>query len=237
MNLGLSTRRQNPAIGKPLTAVPQLLSVRTFLVLALCLGAVGFAVYSPSLNFQFVLDDHRFTGDPRIQFPDHVWDYFANYVWAQFTGGPPSFYRPLFLVWLRINFILSAMSPWGWHLLSVVKHLAVAVLLGLLVLRLLPDRIAALIAASLFALHPAQNESVGWVTVPDPLMSAAILGALLLYFRSLAVVPQSQSHERKSRKTARTRKSAQPQAYWLIASAAACFAALLAKETASFCLS
>jgi len=140
MNLGLSTRRQNPAIGKPLTAVPQLLSVRTFLVLALCLGAVGFAVYSPSLNFQFVLDDHRFTGDPRIQFPDHVWDYFANYVWAQFTGGPPSFYRPLFLVWLRINFILSAMSPWGWHLLSVVKHLAVAVLLGLLVLRLLRDR-------------------------------------------------------------------------------------------------
>ena len=131
MNLGLSTRRQNPAIGKPLTAVPQLLSVRTFLVLALCLGAVGFAVYSPSLNFQFVLDDHRFTGDPRIQFPDHVWDYFANYVWAQFTGGPPSFYRPLFLVWLRINFILSAMSPWGWHLLSVVKHLAVAVLLGM----------------------------------------------------------------------------------------------------------
>ncbi|MFL6442310.1 MAG: tetratricopeptide repeat protein [Candidatus Sulfotelmatobacter sp.] len=231
MNLGLSTRRQNPAIGKPLTAVPELLSVRTFFVVALCLGAVAFAVYSPSLKFQFVLDDHRFTGDPRIQFPDHVWDYFANYVWAQFTGGPPSFYRPLFLVWLRINFILSAMSPWGWHLLSIVKHLAVAVLLGLLVLRLLRDRIAALIAASLFALHPAQNESVGWVTVPDPLMSAAILGALLLYLRWIAVVPQGQSHERKSRKTARSRKAAQPQLYWLVTSAAVCFAALLAKET------
>src|SRR5436305_4708395 len=232
MNLGLSTRRQYPTLRKSLAGVPDLVYRRTFLVVALSLGTVVFAVYSPSLKFQFVLDDHRFTGDPRIQFPDHVWNYFANYVWAQFTGGPPSFYRPLFLVWLRINFILSAMSPWGWHLLSIVKHLAVAVLLGLLVLRLLRDRIAALIAASLFALHPAQNESVGWVTVPDPLMSAAILGALLLYFRSLAVVPQSQSHERKSRKTARTRKSAQPQAYWLIASAAACFAALLAKETA-----
>ena len=231
MNLGLSTRRQNPAIGKPLTAVPELLSVRTFFVVALCLGAVAFAVYSPSLKFQFVLDDHRFTGDPRIQFPDHVWDYFANYVWAQFTGGPPSFYRPLFLVWLRINFILSAMSPWGWHLLSIVKHLAVAVLLGLMVLRLLRDRIAALIAASLFALHPAQNESVAWVTVPDPLMSAAILGALLLYLRWIAVVPQGQSHERKSRKTARSRKAAQPQLYWLVTSAAVCFAALLAKET------
>jgi len=229
MNLGLSTRRQNPAIGKPLTAVPELLSVRTFLVLALCLGAVVFAVYISSLDFQFVLDDHRFTGDPRIQFPDHVWDYFANYVWAQFTGGPPSFYRPLFLVWLRINFILSAMSPWGWHLLSIVKHLAVAVLLGFLVLRLLRDRIAALVAATLFALHPAQTESVAWVTVPDPLMSAAVLGAVLLYLRWIEVFPHPQRHERKSRKAARTKKA---ESYWLIASAAACFAALLAKETA-----
>ena len=232
MNLGLSTRRQDPAIGKPLTAVTELLSVRTFFVAALCLGAVVFAVYSPTLKFQFVLDDHRFTGDPRIQFPDHVWDYFASYVWAQFTGGPPSFYRPLFLVWMRINFILSAMSPWGWHALSIAKHLAVAVLLGFLVLRLLRDRAAALIAAALFALHPAQTESVAWVTVPDPLMSAAMLGAVLLYLRWIAAVPQLQGQERKSRKAARMKKAANPESYWLIASAAACFAALLAKETA-----
>jgi hypothetical protein len=232
MNLGLSTRGQNPAVGKSFAGVPELLSLGSFLVVALCLAAAVFAVYSPSLNFQFVLDDHRFTGDPRIQSPDHVWDYFANFVWAQFTGGPPSFYRPLFLVWLRINFILSAMSPWGWHALSIAKHLAVAALLGLLVLRLLRDRFAALLAAALFALHPAQTESVAWVTVPDPLMSAAILGALLLYLRWMAVVPLSQAHERKSRKTARTRKAAQPKEYWLIASAAVGFTALLAKETA-----
>jgi protein O-mannosyl-transferase len=232
MNLGLSTRRQNPAVGKSFAGVPELLSLRSFLVVALCLAAAVFAVYSPSLNFQFVLDDHRFTSDPRIQFPDHVWDYFANYVWAQFTGGPPSFYRPLFLVWLRINFILSAMSPWGWHALSIAKHLAVAALLGFLVLRLLRDRVAALVAASLFVLHPAQTESVAWVTVPDPLMSAAILSALLLYLRWVEIVTPSQARERKSRKAARTKKASQPQAYWLIASASVAFAALLAKETA-----
>ena len=232
MNLGLSTRRQNLAIGKSLAGVPELLAPLSFFVVALCLGAVVLAVYSPALKFQFVLDDHRFTGDPRIQFPDHVWDYFANYVWAQYTGGPPSFYRPLFILWLRINFILSALSPWGWHLLSITKHLVVAVLLGLLVLRLLRDRIAALIAATLFALHPAQTESVAWVTVPDPLMSLGILGAVLLYLKWVMVLPGGQAHERKSRKTARTRKAPQPQASWLIASAAVCFAALLAKETA-----
>src|SRR3984957_5990146 len=130
MNLGLPTRRQTLAIGPPLAPAPELLSPRTSFVGALCLSAVVFAVYSPALEFQFVLDDHRFTADPRIQSPRHVWDYFATYVWAQSIGGPPSFYRPLFILWLRINFILSTMSPWGWHLLSITKHVAVAALLG-----------------------------------------------------------------------------------------------------------
>jgi hypothetical protein len=131
-----------------------------------------------------------------------------------------------------MNFILSAMSPWGWHALSIVKHLAVAVLLGFLVLRLLRDRVAALIAATLFALHPAQTESVAWVTVPDPWMSAATLGALLLYLRWIELVSHSQDRERKSRKRAKASQAAQSQTSWLIASSIVALAALLAKETA-----
>jgi fumarate reductase subunit D len=73
---------------------------------------------------------------------------------------------------------------------------------------------------------------VAWVTVPDPLMAMALLGALLLYLRWIAVVPDSQDQERKRRKRARARKAAQPQTSWLIASVAVGFAALLAKETA-----
>jgi hypothetical protein len=43
------------------------------------------------------------------------------------------------------------MSPAGWHLFSVVKHLLAVAMLGLLVWRLLRDRAAALLAMSLFA--------------------------------------------------------------------------------------
>ena len=84
--------------------------------LLLCLG---FAIYIPSLKFDFILDDHRFTGDPRIQESGHFPDYFSNYVWAQFTGGPPSFYRPIFVSWMRLSFIFAELSPWGWHLPSI----------------------------------------------------------------------------------------------------------------------
>jgi protein O-mannosyl-transferase len=216
----------------------QLHSPRISLAFALCCIVLVFAVYSRSLDFQFVLDDHRFTADPRIQQSGHLWDYFANYVWAQFPGGPPSFYRPVFALWMRISFLLSALSPWGWHLLSILKHVAVAALLGMLTLRLLRDSTAALLAAALFALHPAQTESVSWVTVPDPLMSAGVLAALLCYLRYLEgdVRSGEQTSRRKSRKTherkTHERKTPRPSIAWLAASVAAYFAALLAKETA-----
>ena len=205
---------------------------RIFFVLALCCVCLVFAVYSRSLGFQFVLDDHNFTSDPRIQESGHIWDYFSNYVWAQFTGGPPSFYRPVFLLWMRINFALSALSPWGWHLLSIAKHMLVATLLGMLAWKLLRDLVAALAIATLFALHPAQTESVSWVTVPDPLMTAGLLGTLLLYLRYVDFMSApSEAGQKKSRKR-RVPPLSKPSRLWLIGSAAAYFAALLSKEAA-----
>ena len=187
-------------------------------IVAVALAATVVAVYSPTLNFKFILDDHRYVGDPRVQSPGHVWEYFTTYVWAQFTGGPTSFYRPLFVLWMRLNFILSGESPWGWHLLSVVKHVSVAVLLGLLVWKLLRDRVAALLAAALFVLHPAQTESVAWISVPDSLMSIAILGSVLLYLHYIQIQniqresasgqTQTASSRRKSRKQAQGQSQA-----------------------------
>ena len=202
------------------------------LVIAVSCVAVVFAiVYAPSLNFQFILDDHRFTADPRIQFSGHIWDYFTSFVWAQFTGGPPSFYRPIFLLWMRINYILCDLSTWGWHLLSMIKHAAVALLLAWLVWKLLRDRTAALLAGALFALHPAQTESVAWTTVPDPLMALGVVGSLLLY---LKYVDRGQPEDDKEiRRTKARKKAARPPSYGLLfAASSICFLALGAKETA-----
>jgi protein O-mannosyl-transferase len=231
MNPSAPIRRQKVPVLTPARGVRELLSPRGGLIAALALAVAVFAVYWLSLDFQFILDDHRFTNDPRIQSSGHVWDYFANYVWAQFTGGPSSFYRPVFIVWMRVNFILSGTSPWGWHLLSIAKHAAAGLLLGLLAWRLLRDRAAALLAATLFGLHPAQTESVAWVTVPDPLMSIGILGAVLFYLRyAEGSHGDVQGQGKKSRK-ARTERT-KTRGRWLVAAVVAGLAALLAKETA-----
>jgi tetratricopeptide (TPR) repeat protein len=190
------------------------------------------ALYSPSLGFQFILDDHRFTADPRIQNSGHLWDYFTTFVWAQFTGADPSFYRPVFLLWMRLNSLISGLSAWGWHLLSMAKHALVAALVGLLAWKLLRDSWGAVLAALLFALHPAQTESVSWVTVPDPLMAAAVLCSLYLYRNHLDRIahPTATVRKKKPRNTAGGYDS--PSSVWLLTSAAAYFAAVLAKETA-----
>jgi len=229
-------REQKPSAAAA-TRPGQMLSPIITCIAAIALVASVFAVYGPALSFQFILDDHRFVGDPRLQSPGHTWEYFTSYVWAQTSGGPPSFYRPLFVVWMRLNVILSGMSPWGWHLLSILKHVSVTVLLGLLVWKLLRDRVAALIAGTLFALHPAHTESVAWVTVPDPLMSAAVLGTLLLYLGYVDPVhadhqPQTGRLHKRARKQLRSKPTGNSSAAWIIASAVACLVALMAKETA-----
>ena len=142
-----TTTRPQKVSSSTLSRVPEMISPIGLVIAVSCVAVVFAIVYAPSLNFQFILDDHRFTADPRIQFSGHIWDYFTSFVWAQFTGGPPSFYRPIFLLWMRINYILCDLSTWGWHLLSMIKHAAVALLLAWLVWKLLRDRTAALLAS------------------------------------------------------------------------------------------
>src|SRR5262249_58312053 len=123
------------------------------------------------------------TEDGWIQNSDHILDYFTTFVWAQFTGAAPSFYRPVFLLWMRLNYMINGLSASGWHVLSIAKHGMVAALVALLAWKLLRDFWSAVLAALLFAFHPAQTESGSWVTVPDPLMTAGLLLALIWYFR------------------------------------------------------
>lgn len=226
-----SPSQSQPAPSENSVNTRELLSLRICLTIALGLIAIVLAVYNPALNFQFVLDDHRFTQDHRIQFSGYLWNYFADFVWAQSTGMPPSFYRPIFLLWMRINFLLCGLSSWGWHLLSIAKHVVVAALLAMLVWSLLRDRVAALVAAVLFALHPAQTESVAWVTVPDPLMAAGILGSVLLFLKYLRVVDAGTTTTPKRRNKSRAQANG-GHTPWLIASAICGLLALFAKETA-----
>lgn len=151
------------------------------------LALVTFVGYSGTLGFQFVYDDvPQIVQNPAIHAWSYLPQYFSEHTWAAiYSGTPGNQYRPLFLLWLRVNYLLFGLQPSGWHLVSVLCHVVVTLLVYRLVLRMLQDREAAFVAALLFALHPVHIEAVAWISaVSELLMTACVLGALLVLMRA-----------------------------------------------------
>lgn len=149
--------------------------------------AIAFLAYVPTLGFQFVYDDKPQIGqNPAIRAWHYLPNYFTSHVWAELyphVGG--DYYRPVFLLWFRLNHAMFGVNPVGWHLTTVLCHVAATYLVFRLVRRLAANHGIAFSAATLFALHPVHIESVAWVSgVTDPLLAIFLLGSFLAYFRS-----------------------------------------------------
>jgi hypothetical protein len=91
------------------------------------------------------------------------------------------------LGWLLLALLRAAfgLSPAAHHFAGLLLHAAAAALLFLILRFLLDGKdAAASTAASLWAVHPLQLESVGWaVELPDMLAAALALASVLAYLR------------------------------------------------------
>jgi len=145
-----------------------------------------FAVYIPTLRYQFVHDDRgQIVENPAVHSWHFVPSYFTSQVWA---GVMPdelgNYYRPLFLLWLRINDAAFGNHAWGWHLTTVLAHVLATLLAYLFVLSLGVSGDAALIAALVFGLHPAHIEAVAWISgATEPLLGVLLIASFLAYIR------------------------------------------------------
>ena len=78
--------------------------------------ALTFAAYTPTLRYGFVHDDRgQIVENPAV----HSWGalptYFSAQVWAAVMPEElGNYYRPLFLIWLRINDAVFGQRAWGW---------------------------------------------------------------------------------------------------------------------------
>src|ERR1019366_10178289 len=95
-----------------------------------------------------------------------------------------TFYRPIFLLWFRLQYLVFGLNPWGWHLCTVLCHVGVTLLAYFTAARLLKDRLGALIAALIFGLHPTHAEGVAWVSgVTEPLFAIFLFASYLCYLK------------------------------------------------------
>jgi tetratricopeptide (TPR) repeat protein len=145
-----------------------------------------FAVYIPTLRYQFVHDDRgQIVDNPAVHSWRFVPTYFTAQVWAGVMPGElGNYFRPLFLLWLRINHAAFGNRAWGWHLTTLLAHVLTTLLAYLLALGLGVCGDAALVAALVFGLHPAHIEAVAWISgATEPLLGVLLIASFISYVR------------------------------------------------------
>ena len=155
-----------------------------FLEAVACVAA--WLVYARTLTFGFVYDDvPQILKNPAIQNWRYLPQYWTSHVWATiYPNSTGNYYRPLFLLWLRLNYVIFGDKPMGWHATSVLCHVAATLLVFRLAQHLTRVRAIAFVAALLFALHPAHLENVAWISgITDPLMACFVLGSCVAYIK------------------------------------------------------
>jgi protein O-mannosyl-transferase len=160
-------------------------------VMELLLAATTFLVFCGTLAFGFVYDDRmQILENVSITKWSYVPQYFTQNVWGLINPNvPANYYRPLFLLWLRVNYAIFGLQPTGWHALSVLLHVVVVVQVYWLGRRLLHSNVAAASAALIFAVHPVHIESVTWISgVTDPILAVFMLASTLAFLRYLGEV-------------------------------------------------
>jgi hypothetical protein len=140
-------------------------------------------VYANSLNNRFAFDDVGI-----VEKNPHVIDlqwtaiWHSNY-WPTVEGvQPDALYRPLTLWTYLANQAIAPGVAWPFHLVNVLLHCLVTVLMMALAWRILGDRLVAIIAGILFAVHPLHTEVVANVVGRAELLAASWSLLMLLIF-------------------------------------------------------
>lgn len=139
------------------------------------IGIIALVIYAYRSLFArpFVADDYQWLLNIyQLDIPDLIRASFQ-------INEQDHFYRPvMWLIWWgQIQWF--GLEPEGYHLMSVLLHLANAILLGGLAWRLGCRWLASIIAVGFVALHPALFEAVVWVSAQSELIATCLLLLML----------------------------------------------------------
>lgn len=159
--------------------------MRRQIIFAFVIAIFTFLAFSPSLRGEFVYDDNRqIVQNVFIQNPELYGRALLSDVWAFKGDGKISasnYWRPIFTLWMIVNYNLFGLDPKGWHLACLLLHIFVCLVAFGLLLSWRVNDVLGFTICLLFAIHPTRVESVVWLAgVPDLL--AALFLLLSFYF-------------------------------------------------------
>lgn len=151
--------------------------------LAAC--GLALAVYSRSLFCGFVRDDTpQIVRNRQVQSWEYLPQLLGSHLWSQLGHDVNMlFYRPLFSVWMLLVHTFGGLTPWFWHLSSILLHLVATFLVFKLCERLTGSQVGAAAAAAIFAVHPIHVDAVTWVSASCEILFAIFaIAAMLVLF-------------------------------------------------------
>lgn len=155
---------------------------------------IGFFVYSFNLNNQLFWDDDDWIINNNFV---HTigWDnikFWLTHNTLAGVGLQSNYYRPFLFFTFAINYVISGIKPFGYHLLSNLIHIANGILIFLLFKRfnlgISKDStlVVAFLTALVFIIHPLQTEAVTYISGRgDVLVTFFMLLALYLWTNDL----------------------------------------------------
>lgn len=167
------------------------------LILALCIAI--FVIYFRSLFNGFVWDDEeQVLANSIIKHLSNIPYLFTASTFNSGGGGSLAgwYYKPLMSVSFALNYAIFGTNAFGFHLFSVCLHMADTVLVFLLFKKLLTwqklsyPKTVSFVIALIFALHPANVESVAYISSTQELLYMFFL--LLSMFISFSYFSSSE---------------------------------------------
>lgn len=144
--------------------------------------ALALVAFLTSLGNGFALDDNSIiVENSLIQDLANLRIIFMSPYWQSWNFGD-LLYRPLVITSIAINYAVSGLRPFSYHLVNVLLHAGNSALVYAVTCQVFRQRGLALLAAAAFALHPIHTEVVANVTGRSELLAAMFLFiAWLLY--------------------------------------------------------
>ncbi|MBI3142657.1 MAG: tetratricopeptide repeat protein [Bacteroidetes bacterium] len=141
---------------------------------------LGLLAHSNGVGGELLLfdDNQYFESYPEIRTLnwENVRKYFSNHYVIM--------YHPLPILSMAVQYHFTGSDPYPLHVYSLVLHLLNILLVSVLARRLGVTAIGALIASSVFAVHPMATESVAWFSARSSLMySLFFMLALIAYIQ------------------------------------------------------
>jgi protein O-mannosyl-transferase len=149
---------------------------------SLLIFSLALLPYLGTVAYDFTFDDGVIVArNPAVQ----EWGQWKLIFWSDYWPGThSSLYRPLTILSFSLEKLFHGPDPAGFHFVNIILHAAASVLVYLIAVQLMGATWGAVLAGSLFALHPIHIEVVSGVVGRAELLSTLLgLGSLYIVMR------------------------------------------------------